>query len=353
MDYLNAEWFPRHFMSLVLVTGGSGFVGSHCIIKLLNAGYSVRTSIRTPSRESEVRNMLPAGGITTFDKLTFVIADLTKDEGWPAAIRGCEYVLHVASPFPGTPTPNEDDLIIPARDGTLRILRLSRDLGVKRVVVTSSFGAVGYGPIPGRPFTEDDWTDPNGPIQPYIKSKTVAELAAWDFIRNEGGQLEMVVLNPVGIFGPVLSQDTSSSISIIEGLLNGSMPGCPNINFGMVDVRDVADIEVKALTNPEANGQRFILSGGKCMSLIEIAQILKANLGARAAKVPTKTIPDFMVKLFASFSEKGKAAKENLGVIRNASNEKAVRTFQWSPIPVVTTIVDTAESLFRIGKVVV
>jgi dihydroflavonol-4-reductase len=338
-------------MSLVLVTGGSGFLGSHCIIKLLNAGYSVRTTIRSASRESDVRTMLYAGGITTFDKVSFAIADLTKDDGWAAAITGCEYVLHVASPFPGTQPPNEDDLIIPARDGTLRILRFSRDLGVKRVVITSSFGAIGYGPIPDRPFTEEDWTDPNGPIQPYIKSKTVAEQAAWRFMRNEGGNLQMVVLNPGGIFGPVLAQDTSSSISIIEGMLDGSMPGCPNISFGLVDVRDVADIEVKALTNPAANGQRFILVAGRCISLIEIAQILRENLGPRAAKVPAKTIPDFMVKFLAIFSEKGRAVKANLGVVRNASNAKAVRTFQWSPTPTVTTIIDTAESLFRVGKV--
>jgi dihydroflavonol-4-reductase len=340
------------FMALVLVTGGSGFLGSHCIIKLLEAGYSVRTSVRSPSRESEVRAMLSTGGITSFDKLSFAIADLTKDDGWAAAITGCEYVLHVASPMSGTSTRNEDDLIIPAREGTLRILRFARDLGVKRVVLTSSFGAVGYGPIPARPFTEDDWTDPNGPIEPYIKSKTLAEQAAWNFIKNEGGALQLVVLNPVGIFGPALAQDTSSSLGIIEALLNGSMPRCPNISFGLVDVRDVADIEVKALTNPEANGQRFILTAGKCMSLIEIGQVLRENLGERAARVPTKRFPNWAVKFLALFSCKLKAIRANLGIVRNASNAKALRTFEWSPTPVVTTIVDTAESLFRVGKVV-
>jgi dihydroflavonol-4-reductase len=162
----------------------------------------------------------------------------------------------------------------------------------------------------------------------------------------------MVVLNPVGIFGPVLSQDASSSISIIEDLLTGTLPGCPNVHFGLVDVRDVADIEVKALTNPQANGQRFILTGGRCLALIEIAQILRANLGARAAKVTSRVIPDFMMKVLSIFSAKDRAFKSDLGIVRNASNDKAVRTFQWSPIPIETTLIDTAESLFRVGKVV-
>jgi dihydroflavonol-4-reductase len=296
--------------------------------------------------------MLQTGGITSFDNLSFAVADLTSDAGWSDAISGCQYVLHVASPFPGTAPRSEDELIIPARDGTLRVLRFSRDLGVQRIVITSSFGAVGYGSLPDRPFTEEDWTDPNGPIQPYIKSKTLAEQAAWQFFRTEAGALQMVVLNPVGIFGPVLSQDTSSSIGIIEALLNGAMPGCPNIYFGIADVRDVADIQVKALTNESSNGQRFILTGGRCYSMIEIAEMLKDNLGDRAKKVPGKTIADWKVKLLAVFSEKGKALKSNLGIIRNASNEKAIQTFQWTPTPTVRTVIDTAESLFQVGKII-
>jgi dihydroflavonol-4-reductase len=339
-------------MSVVLVTGGSGFVGSHCIIQLLKSGYSVRTTIRTASREADVLAMLREGGITCFDKLSFAVADLTSDTGWSDAISGCAYVLHVASPVPGGASPTEDDLIIPARNGTLRVLRFARDLNVRRVVITSSFGAIGYGPLLDRPFTEDDWTDPNGSIDAYIKSKTLAEQAAWEFYRTEAGGLEMVVLNPVGIFGPVLAPEISSSIGIIEALLNGAMPGCPNIYFGVVDVRDVADIEIKALTNEAANGQRFILSEGPCFAMAQIAQMLRNNLGDRARKVPVKTIPDWIIKFFAWFTEAGKELKSNLGIVRNASNERAVRTFQWSPIPTTKTIVDTAESLFRFGKVV-
>jgi dihydroflavonol-4-reductase len=279
--------------------------------------------------------MLQAGGITSFENLSFCIADLTVDDGWSAAITSCDYVLHVASPLQNSGSTNEDDLIIPAREGTLRILRYSRDLGVKRVVITSTFGTIGYGPIPDRPFTEDDWTDPNGPIQPYIKSKTLAEQAAWNFFESERGNLELVVLNPVGIFGPVLSVETVSTLKILVGLLNGTIPGTSTINFGIVDVRDVAEIEVQALTNEKANGKRFILSGGKCLSLAEIAVLLKENLGEKAEKIEIREIPP----------------KGDAGVVRNASNERAVQTFGWKPIPTVTTLVESAESLFKVGKV--
>jgi dihydroflavonol-4-reductase len=321
-------------MSTVLVTGGSGFVGGHCILTLLNSGYSVRSTVRSAAREAEVRQMLQAGGITSFDKLSFAIADLTSDDGWAAAITGCDYVLHVASPLTKDKSAKEDDLIIPAREGTLRVLRYARDLKVKRVVLTSSFGAVGYGPVPDRVFTEDDWTDPDGPIQTYIKSKTVAELAAWNFLKTEGGSLELVVVNPVGIFGPALSAGTTSSLGIFEGLLNGTIPGTSTIVFGIVDVRDVADIEVKALTNPNASGKRFILTTGDNLSLAQIAEILKDKLGERASKILIKEIPP----------------KGDSGVVKNASNERAVQTFGWTPIPSIQTIVDTAESLFRLGK---
>jgi dihydroflavonol-4-reductase len=322
-------------MPLVLVTGGSGFVGSYCIIKLLKSDYSVRATIRSPSRESDVRLMLQAGGITCFENLSFCIADLTADDGWSSAITSCDYVLHIASPLPNPTSTNEDDLIIPARDGTLRILRYSRDLGVKRVVITSSFGTIGYGPVPDRPFTEDDWTDPNGPIQPYIKAQTLSEQAAWKFFESERGSLEMVILNPVGIFGPALSAETGSTLNILVGLLSGAIPGTSTIKFAIVDVRDVAEIEVQALTNENANGRRFILTGGQCLSLAEIAQLLKDNLGEKAEKIEIREIP----------------TKGDAGVVRNSSNQRAMQAFGWTPIPTVTTLVEAAESLFRVGKV--
>ncbi|GJN79645.1 hypothetical protein PLIIFM63780_003162 [Purpureocillium lilacinum] len=226
---------------LVLVTGGSGFVGSYCIIDLLNAGYNVRTTIRSISKSSALRDVLKKSGRieeASLNRLSFAGADLTKDDGWEQAVSGCTYVLHVASPFPpGTPK-HEDDLIIPARDGALRVLRAAKAAGVRRVVMTSSFAAVSYGhPQQAAPFTEDSWTNTAGSdVSPYAKSKTLAERAAWDFIESpEGEGLELSVINPAAIFGPVLSADTSASILLIQRLLNGELPGCPNLVFGIVE----------------------------------------------------------------------------------------------------------------------
>src|ERR1700756_3436153 len=187
---------------LVLVTGGSGFIGAHCILQLLQAGYRVRTTVRSLHREADVRAMLKVGGIDAGDRLTFIAADLLKDEGWPEAVASCSYVLHVASPFPPSVPKDENELIVPARDGTLRVLRAARDAGVRRVVLTSSFAAIGYGhPPQDAPFDETTWTDPNGDdVLPYVKSKALAERAAWDFIAKEGGSLELSVVNPVGVF---------------------------------------------------------------------------------------------------------------------------------------------------------
>src|SRR6202795_2297559 len=172
----------------VLVTGGSGFIGAHCILQLLNAGYRVRTTVRSLKREADVRAMLKQGGVDAGDRVAFAAADLTQDAGWPQAVSGCEYILHVASPFPLKVPKNEDELIVPAREGALRVLRAARDAGVKRVVLTSSFAAIGYGQkLTDRLFSEENWTDPSGEgIAPYVKSKTLAERAAWDFIAREG-----------------------------------------------------------------------------------------------------------------------------------------------------------------------
>ena len=206
-------------VGLVLVTGGSGFIGAHCILQLLNAGYRVRTTVRSLDREASVRRMLKTGGAEPGMALSFAAADLMQDKGWPEAVAGCDFVLHVASPFPAAVPKHEDDLIVPAREGALRVLRASRDAAVKRVVLTSSFAAIGYGPNPtNRPFSEDDWTDSNGNVGAYVKSKTVAERAAWDFIAQEGGALELSVVNPVGVFGPVLGPDISTSILIVQRL---------------------------------------------------------------------------------------------------------------------------------------
>src|SRR6266852_3296250 len=227
-------------MSTILVTGGSGFIGSHSILQLLAAGHRVRTTVRRLQREGEVRAMLKEGGAEPGDRVSFAAADLENDAGWAEAAAGCDFVLHVSSPLPPSVPKHEDELIVPAREGTLRVLRASRDAGVKRVVLTSSFAAIGYGhKVRETPFTEADWTDPNGDdVAPYTKSKTLAERAAWDFLAREGGSLELSVINPVGVFGPVLGPDYSASILLVQKMMDGAMPGAPQLYFGAVDVRD-------------------------------------------------------------------------------------------------------------------
>ena len=336
---------------LVLVTGGSGFIGAHCILQLLQAGYQVRTTVRSLAREADVRAMLRTGGVDAGDRLSFVAADLTTDAGWPEAVAGCAYVLHVASPFPQALPKHEDDLIVPAREGALRVLRAARDAGVKRVVLTSSFAAIGYGQKPqNAPFTEDNWTDPNGPdVRPYTKSKTLAERAAWDFIAREGGALELSVVNPVGVLGPVLGPDYSTSILLVQRLMDGAMPGCPRLIFGIVDVRDVADLHIRAMTDPAAKGERFLALTGDFMSMQEIAKILKARMGAAARRVPTNQLPDFLVRLAAMRDPAVQQILPELGKYKNGSNEKARRLLGWAPRSREDAIVATAESMIALG----
>lgn len=338
-------------MSTVLVTGGSGFIGSHTLLQLLAAGHVVRTTVRDLKREGEVRALLTRAGATGLDRLTFCSADLTRDAGWREAVAGCEYVLHMASPFPEQLPKHEDDLIVPAREGTLRVLRASRDLGVKRVVLTSSFAAVGYGhPRQTAPFTEAQWTNPDGEgVLPYVKSKTLAERAAWDFMAREGGSLELACVNPVGVFGPVLGPDFSTSILIVQRLLNGQVPGLPRLNFGVVDVRDVADLHLRAMTNPAAKGERFLATAGDFLSILDFAKALKTRLGSTARRVPTWQIPDFVVRLSALFDPAVKQIIPELGHPKNASSEKARRLLGWNPRSAEDSIADTAESLLRLG----
>lgn len=338
-------------MSKVLVTGGSGFIGSHVIRELLAGGHEVRTTLRSANREGDVRALLKRAGTEAGERLTFSVADLTKDQGWPEAVQGSEYVLHVASPFPPELPRHEDELIIPAREGALRVLRAARNAGVKRVVLTSSFAAIGYGHGPQTaPFTEQSWTDPNAPdVQPYVKSKTLAERAAWDFIEREGGSLQLSVVNPVGVFGPVLGADYSTSILIVQRLLDGMIPGCPRIFFGVVDVRDVADLHLRAMTHPAAAGERFLAVAGNFMSMLEVAKVLKRRLGARAQRVPTIQLPDWLVRLAALRDPAVKQIFPELGKTRNASSEKARRVLGWSPRSAEEALVATAQSLVDLG----
>lgn len=337
--------------STVLVTGGSGFIGAHCVLKLLNAGYRVRTTVRNLAREGEVRAMLRVGGVEAGDRLSFAAADLEKDAGWAEAVAGCEFVLHVASPFPPSVPKHEDELIVPAREGALRLLRAARDAGVRRVVLTSSFAAIGYGrPEQSAPFNETDWTDPDAEgVSAYAKSKTLAERAAWDFVKQEGGALELSVVNPVGVFGPVLGPDYSTSILIVKKLMDGAMPGVPRLFFGAVDVRDVADLHLLAMTHPGAQGERFLAVAGDFVSILEIAKMLKRRMGAAARRVPTLQLPDWMVRLAALRDPAVKLVTPELGKTKNATNEKARRVLGWAPRSNEECVVATAESLARLG----
>ena len=338
-------------MSTVLVTGGSGFVGSHCILQLLAAGHEVRTTVRSLKREGDVCAMLKEGGAEPGTRLHFKAADLEHDAGWPEAVAGCEYVLHVASPFPPNIPKHEDELIVPAREGTLRVLRAVRDAGVKRVVLTSSFAAIGYGHDSQKtPFDETNWTDPNGDdVRPYVKSKTLAERAAWDFIADDGGSLDLTVVNPVGVFGPVLGPDYSTSILLVQRLMDGAMPGCPRLSFGAVDVRDVADLHIRAMTHPAAKGQRFLAIAGDFISILDIAKMLKRRMGASASKVPTLQLPNWLVRLAALRDPAVKQILPELGKKKNATSAKATRVLGWAPRSSEDSIVATAESLVRLG----
>jgi nucleoside-diphosphate-sugar epimerase len=312
----------------------------------------VRTTVRSLEREAAVRAMMKAGGAGPDDRLSFIAADLGADPGWPQASRGCDYVLHVASPFPPGVPKDDDDLVVPARDGTLRVLRAARDTGVRRVVLTSSFAAIGYGqPAQAQPFDETRWSDLTGRVSAYVKSKTLAERAAWDFVGETRGGPELAVVNPVAVLGPVLGIDLSTSIELIKRMLDGAMPGCPALYFGVVDVRDVADLHLTAMTHAAARGERFLAAAGEFMSLLEIATVLRNRLGAAAKRVPTRQIPDWILRLTAFASPIVREILPELGKKKNGTHEKARRLLGWAPRSNEESIVSTAQSLLRLGMV--
>ena len=333
-------------MATALVTGGSGFIGSHTILRLLAEGHDVRSTLRTLHREAEVRALLGAAGE---ERLRFVAADLNADAGWAEAVAGCAYVLHIASPFPAGIPKHEDELIVPARDGALRVLRAARDAGVQRVVLTSSFAAIGYGHAERQaPFDETTWTNLDAGIAAYTKSKTLAERAAWDFIAREGGGLELSVVNPVGVFGPVLGPDYATSIQLVQRLMDGALPGCPRLRFGVVDVRDVVDLHLRAMTHPAANGERFLAVAGDFMSIREMALALKSRMGDAARRVPTRELPSWLVKLVAIVDPTVRQILPDLDKYKNATSDKARRMLGWSPRSNADALVATADSLLRL-----
>ncbi len=329
-----------------LVTGGSGYIGGFIIRQLIEQGWTVNTTIRSLSREAEVRQAL---GVPA-DKLRFFAADLLNDAGWADAVAGCSHVAHVASPLPSGAVRHEDDLIVPAREGALRALRFAKAADVTRVVMTSSVAAIAYGH--GKKigtYTEADWTDVNGPqVHAYAKSKTLAERAARDWMAREGAGMEYVSVNPAAVLGPVLSADFSSSVQIITRLLSGSLPGLPNFGFGVVDVRDVADLHVRALTADGIDGERFIASG-PFMMMKEVAAVLRGSMGDEARKVPTRGLPDVVLHVSSLFDPTIRMVTGELGKRRITPSDHARDVLGWVPRPAADTIVDTARSLIDKG----
>ena len=330
----------------VLVTGGSGYIAGYVIRQLVAAGWQVHTTVRSLAREAAVRALLAVDDT----KLRFFAADLQADAGWAEAVAGCRHVLHLASPLPAGVPRHADDLIVPARDGALRVLRAAREAGVQRVVMTSSVAAVAYGRGRGvHRFTEADWTPDDYPgATPYIRSKTIAERAARAWVAAEGGEMEFCSINPSVVLGPVWSSDYSASVLIVRKLLDGSLPACPDIGFGVVDVRDVADLHLRALVAPGMAGERFIASG-RFMKLREVAEVLRRELGPDANRVTTRQVPDALVRLAALFNPLARAVVGELGAERHQSADHARQVLGWQTRPESQSIVDAARSLLALG----
>ena len=336
-------------MEKVLVTGGSGFIALHCIDQLLEKGFMVRTTIRSESRKDEI--------IKAMDKypnldqnLEFHICDLLEDKGWDVAVEGCDYVLHVASPFILEVPSDEDVLIRPAVDGTLRVLNACSKANVKKVVLTSSVAAVAYGHGREKTFDESDWsnTDEDSGITPYAKSKTLAEKAAWEFVEklDTNNKFDFTVINPVGVFGPMLTSDMGTSNSLVSKLINGELPACPATHMGYVDVRDVARAHVFSMLNSSTNDKRIIVSESE-MFFVDVGRILN-NAGFK--KSPTKQMPNWLVKILAIFVKELSGVTKSLGKRVDTDKSRAKSLFDWDYISAKDSIVDTANQLSSMDK---
>lgn len=337
---------------LMLVTGGSGYIAGFCIAQALDAGWRVRATIRNLAREAEVRQTL-AKLTRALDRLDFVAADLNSDAGWRDAVRGCDVVLHVASPLPSLNPKDDDELVRPARDGALRVLKAARDEGVRRVVMTASVAAIAYGHGEhGKTYTEADWTDETNRAETsaYERSKTIAERAAWDWLKREGGALELVTICPGAVLGPVLGRDFSASIDIVRKLVDGSVPGIPRFGWPLVDVRDVADLHLRAIDTPAATGQRYI-AAGPFYWMSDIAKVLRERVPKLARRVPRHALPNWLVRISAMFDAVVRDRLFELGKTRFVSADKAKRELGWQPRSNEDAIVATAESLLAEGLV--
>ena len=332
----------------VLVSGGSGYIAGFLIRQLVAEGWMVHTTVRSLAKEAAVRQLLAVDN----SRLKFFAADLNADAGWAEAMAGCSHVAHVASPLPAGVPKDANVLIVPARDGALRALRAAKAAGVKRFVMTSSVAAIAYGRGRGvHHFTEADWTQPDKPgISAYIQSKTIAERAARDWVAQEGAGIEFCTINPSVVLGPVFGADHSASVIIVKKLLDGSLRACPDIGFGVVDVRDVADLHVRALQASGMAGERFIASG-RFMKLREIADVLRAGLGPQAHKVTTRNVPDWLVRVAARFNPVARAVVGELGSVRNQDPSHAKAVLGWATRAEEQSILDTARSLIEHGIV--
>ncbi|PNH37773.1 hypothetical protein VD0004_g9026 [Verticillium dahliae] len=346
----------------VLVTGGPGFIALHVIHKLLEKNYRVRTTVRSLKRSDDVRAAIRSAGVpdVQVNAIEFTEVDLLGEGGWDVACAGVDYVLHVASPFPADEPKDENDLIKPAREGTLRALRAAKEAGtVKRVVVTSSTASIMYGHGPRSkddPFTEKDWTElenPKSHVGAYPKSKTLAERAAWDWVANEGkGSLELTTVNPTLVYGPSLGKGVNTSLEIPRRLLSGELPAIPNLNLGVVDVRDVADLHVLALESPQAAGQRYIaISDEQIVSMKQMAADLKQGLPAEdSKKVPSLVAPNILLKLASFFDKAIATVVPQLGVEPPLSNAKAREELGWRPRSATEALIASAKSLKANGQ---
>lgn len=330
----------------VLVTGGSGYIAGFLIAQLVERGWRVNTTVRDQAKEAATRDAL---GIHD-DRLRFFVADLENDAGWAAAMAGCTHVAHVASPFP-TGKVTDAMLVGPARDGALRALRFAKEAGVSRFVLTSSVAAIAYGHPDKAMYTEADWTDVAAPgIQPYVKSKTIAERAARHWVVANGEGMEFCSINPSAVLGPVKSGDYSTSIQFVSRLLDGAVPGLPRIGFAVVDVRDLADLHVRALEAPGIAGERFIASG-RFMMLAEVAAILRGGLGDAARRVPTRRLPDVLLRVAALFDGSIGQVVGELGRVRAVDPSHTRDVLGWTTRPAEESILDTARSLIAHGLV--
>ena len=334
-------------METVLVTGGTGFIGLHCLQQLLDKGYKVRTTIRSESRKQEVMDAMKKHS-SNCENLEFFIADLLNDDGWKEAVEGSKYVLHIASPFFLGEPENEDVFIKPAVEGTLRVLKACADADVEKVVLTSSFAAVGYGhPREKEVYTEEDWSSVDGEISPYAKSKTLAEKAAWEFVESleESKKFELTVINPVAVTGPMLTNDIGSSNDFLLKLISGSMPACPKIHMGYIDVRDVAKAHIFSMTEEKTNGERIIVSENE-MFFAEVGKTLNE---AGFKKSPTKEMPNFLVKIMSLFVGELKTLLSALNRKGDIDKTKAKSFFNWDYISTEQSVTETARQLQDMG----